>query len=77
MGLAHGTVKHFGLHRLDHVELRVVADDETGILRVEQAEMDVVGRLSCDPRWQHKTVTLFVLSDLQPLQRQQQAPAIL
>ena len=73
MGLAHGTVKHFGLHRLDHVELRVVADDETGILRVEQAEMDVVGRLSGDPRWQHKTVTLFVLSDLQPLQRQLEA----
>ena len=73
MGLAHGTVKHFGLHRLDNVELRVVADDETGILRVEQAEIDVVGRLSGDPRWQHKTVTMFVLSDLQPLQRQLEA----
>ncbi|MFN8468997.1 MAG: hypothetical protein U0X20_25800 [Caldilineaceae bacterium] len=73
MGLAHGTVKHFGLHRLDNVELRVVADDETGILRVEQAEIDVVGRLSGDTRWQHKTVTMFVLSDLQPLQRQLEA----
>lgn len=73
MALAHGTVKHFGLHRLDHVELRVVADDEAGILRVEQAEIDVVGHLSGDPRWQHKTVTLFVLSDLQPLQRQLEA----
>ncbi len=70
MGLAHGTVKHFGLHRFDHVELRVVADDEAGILRIEQAEIDVVSRLSGDPRWQHKTLTLFVLSDLQPLQRQ-------
>ena len=70
MALAHGTVKHFGLHRLDHVELRVVADDEDGILRVEQAEIDAVGRLSGDARWQHKTVTLFVLADLQPLQRQ-------
>jgi hypothetical protein len=71
MGLAHGsTVKHFGLHRLANVELRIVADDETGILRVEQAEMDVVCALSADSRWQHETVTLFVLSDLQPLQRQ-------
>jgi hypothetical protein len=71
MGLAHGsTVKHFGLHRFDNVELRVVADDEAGILRVEQAELDVVCALSRDGRWQHESVTLFVLSDLQPLLRQ-------
>ncbi|MFN8468296.1 MAG: hypothetical protein U0X20_22250 [Caldilineaceae bacterium] len=44
-GLAHGTVKHFGLHCLDNVELRVVADDETGILR-RTVGIDVVGRLS-------------------------------
>jgi hypothetical protein len=67
------TVKHFGLHRFDGVELRVVADDEDGILRVEQAEIDVVRVLAVDPRWQHQTVTLFVLSDLQPLQRQLEA----
>lgn len=70
MALAHGTVKHFGLHRLEGVEVRVVADDETGILRLEQAELDVVGRLANDSRWQHKTVTLFALADLQPLLRQ-------
>jgi hypothetical protein len=66
----HTTVKHFGLHRLDGVELRVVADDEDGILRIEQAEMDVVSILARDARWQHSSVTLFVLADLQPLQRQ-------
>lgn len=70
MALAQGTVKHFGLHRLDGVEVRVVADDEDGILRLEQAELNVVGSLSRDPRWQHKTVTLFALGDLQPLLRQ-------
>jgi len=70
MTLANRAVKHFGLHRLDNVELRVIADAEDGILRIEQAELDVVGRLSADPRWQHKTVTLFVLSDLQPLLHQ-------
>jgi hypothetical protein len=70
MALAQGTVKHFGLHRLEGVEVRVVADDEDGILRLEQAELDVVSRLSGDSRWQHKTVTLFVLADLQPLLRQ-------
>jgi hypothetical protein len=52
------------------VELRVVADDESGILRMEQAELDVVGRLSQDVRWEHTTVTMFVLSDLQPLLHQ-------
>jgi hypothetical protein len=69
----HTTVKHFGLHRLDTVEVRVVADEEDGILRVEQAEIDVVRRLARDARWQHTDVTLFVLSDLQPLQRQLEA----
>ena len=70
MKLANRAVKHFGLHRLDNVELRVIADAEDGILRVEQAEIDVVERLSADPRWQHQTITLFVLSDLQPLLHQ-------
>lgn len=70
MSLANRTVKHFGLHRLDDVELRVIADSEDGILRLEQAELDVVGRLAADPRWRHKSVTIFVLSDLQPLLHQ-------
>lgn len=47
MALAQGTVKHFGGHCLDGVEVRVVADDEAGSV-LEQAELDVVGRLSRD-----------------------------
>ena len=38
-------VKHFGLHklhRLDNVELRVIADAEEGIQRMEQSELDVI-----------------------------------
>ena len=73
MGLAQGTVKHFGLHRLDGVEVRIVADDEEGILRLEQAELNVVRRLSGHANWQHETVTLFALADLQPLLRQLEA----
>lgn len=73
MGLAQGTVKHFGLHRLEGVEVRVVADDEDGILRLEQAELNVVRRLSGHANWQHETVTLFALADLQPLLRQLEA----
>ena len=67
MTLANHHIKHFGLHYLDNVEVRIVADVESGILRVEQVELDVVQRLARDPRWQHGVVTLFVLADLQPL----------
>ena len=70
MAASSQAVKHFGLHRLANVELRVVADAEDGILRVEQAELDVLAKLATDERWQHETVTLFVLNDLQPLVRQ-------
>lgn len=70
MTLANHHIKHFGLHHLDNVEVRIVADVVSGILRVEQAELDVVERLASDPRWQHSVVTLFVLADLQPLARQ-------
>ncbi|MBK8046190.1 MAG: hypothetical protein IPK16_03110 [Anaerolineales bacterium] len=70
MAAANHAVKHFGLHRFENVELRVVADAEDGILRVEQAALDVLAKLATDARWQHETVTLFVLNDLQPLVRQ-------
>lgn len=73
MTVANRTVKHFALHRLDDVELRVISDVESGSLRLEQAEIDVVSRLAADLRWRHETVTLYVLSDLQPLQRQLEA----
>lgn len=73
MATSHGNIKHLSLHRLDNVELRVLADSEQGILRLEQAELDVVGRFAADPRWQHTTVTLFALADLQPLLHQLEA----
>lgn len=66
-------IKHFTLHRLNGVELRVVADVEAGVLSLIQVESEVVTQLAKDARWKHKTVTLFVLSDLSPLQRQLQA----
>lgn len=68
-------IKHFTLHRLDGVELRVVADVESpaGVLSLIQAESEVVTQMAKDVRWLHETVTLFVLSDLSPLQRQLQA----
>jgi len=76
------TVKHFSLHRIAGVELRVVADVEDGVLLVIQVEEAVIRGYACQETrflqengfltrpWPHRWVTLFVLQDLQPLVRQ-------
>jgi hypothetical protein len=81
MSTASRAIKHLSLHRLNGalngvhngVELRVVADIEEGVLPLIEAECQVVRRLAQEAKWPHRTVTLFVLSDLTPLQRQLQA----
>ena len=67
------TIKYLSVHRLEGVELRVMADNENGILPLVEAECQVVTRLTQEAQWPHHTVTLFILSDLMPLQRQLQA----
>lgn len=64
------TVKHFSLHRIAGTELRVVADVESGVLPVIQAEEAVIRGYARQKVWPHRWVTLFVLQDLQPLTRQ-------
>lgn len=73
MAAANHTIKHFSLHRLEGVELRVVADIEQGVLPLIEAECAVVTRLAQEPGWPHEAVTLFILADMTPLQRQLQA----
>jgi len=69
-------VKHLSLHRIAGTELRVVGDVEDGALQVVQEEETVIrGYAGHDGpetrlRWPHRSVTLFVLEDLDPLIRQ-------
>lgn len=64
------TVKHFSLNRIAGTELRVLADVETGVLPVIEAEEAVIRGYAQQELWPHRFVTLFVLRDLQPLVRQ-------
>lgn len=69
------TVKHFSLHRIAGTELRFVSDVETGVLPVLQEEEAVIRGYARRGHWPHRSVTLFVLQDLQPLLRQIRAGA--
>lgn len=60
-------VKHFGLHEVAGIELRVVADVENGVLQVLEAEEAVIRGYVDRGVWQHRWVELLVLQDLQPL----------
>ncbi len=66
------TVKHLSLHRIAGTELRVVADVEEGVLPIVEIEEAVIRRYvrQSQPVWPHRSVTLFVLADLQPLAQQ-------
>ncbi len=64
------TIRHFALHRIDGTELRVISDIETGVTSIIEVEEAVLRRYVAEPAWPHHTVSLFVLSDLGPLQRQ-------
>jgi hypothetical protein len=64
------TIRHFALHRIGEVELRVISDIETGVIAISDVENEVLCRLVELPGWPHQVVSLFVLSDLSPLQRQ-------
>ncbi len=66
-------IKHLSLHRLEGVELRVLADIEEGVLPLIEAECQVVRRLAQEAKWPHRIVTLFVLTDMTALQGQLQA----
>jgi hypothetical protein len=76
--VARRTVKHLSLHRIagaghephKGTELRVVADVETGVLPVIEAEEAVIRAYVRQGTWPHRWVTLFILQDLQPLVRQ-------
>ena len=73
MATVNHPIKHFSLHRLADVELRVVADSEQGVLPLMEAECQVVTRMAQAAGWPHQAVTLFILADMSPLQRQLQA----
>ena len=72
------TVKHLSLHRIagaghephKGTELRVVADVESGVLPVIEAEEAVIRAYVRQGTWPHRWVTLFILQDLQPLLNQ-------
>lgn len=63
-------LKHLSLHRIGGTELRVVSDIEAGLGPFIEVEEEVVEKYAASPRWQQKSVTLFVLKDLEPLVRQ-------
>jgi hypothetical protein len=63
-------IRHFALHRIGRVELRVISDIEAGIIGIIEVEETVLRRYAAGPDWPHRVVSLFVLSDLSPLQRQ-------
>jgi hypothetical protein len=64
------TVKHLSLHRIAGTELRVVADVERGVLSIVESEETVIRDYVRQRPWPHRSVTLFILEDLQPLARQ-------
>lgn len=64
------TIKHFSLHRIAGVELRVVAEVETGVLPLIQMEEAVIRGYIRGEAWPHHWVSLFILQDLKPLARQ-------
>ena len=69
------TIRHFALHRIGDVELRVFSDIETGVIGITDVEDAVLQRFVEVAGWPHRVVSLFVLSDLSPLQRQLVATA--
>ena len=64
------TIRHFALHHIGPVELRVISDIEAGVIALTEVEEEVLRRYSSQPGWPHRVVSLFVLSDMSPLQRQ-------
>jgi hypothetical protein len=68
-------IRHFALHRIGPVELRVISDIEDGVIGITEVEEAVLRRYAMQPGWPHRVVSLFVLSDLSPLQRQLVATA--
>lgn len=83
MSTASHPTKYLSIHRLEGVELRVVADhqvaddpvtgQEDEILALIEVESQVLNRLAQEAQWPHRTVTLFILADLTSLQKQLQA----
>ncbi len=69
------TIRHFALHRIGDVELRVISDIEAGVIGISEVEEAVLQRYVAVTGWPHRVVSLFVLSDLSPLQRQLVATA--
>jgi hypothetical protein len=69
------TIRHFALHRIRDVELRVISDIEAGVIGISEVEEAVLRRYVVVAGWPHRVVSLFVLSDLNPLQRQLVATA--
>ena len=48
----------------------MVSDMDSGLSPFIEVEEEVVAKYATSPRWQQKSVTLFVLKDLEPLVRQ-------
>jgi len=64
------TVRHVGLHRINGTELQVLSEIEAGTLPVIEAEEAVIRAYAEGGPWPHRSVSLFILEDLQPLVRQ-------
>ena len=64
------TVKHLSLHRIAGTELRVVSNVESGVIPFIRIEEEVIERYAKSPQWRQEVITLFILSDLEPLTRQ-------
>lgn len=53
----------------------MISDIESGVIGISEVEEDVLRRYVAVAGWPHRVVSLFVLSDLSPLQRQLVATA--
>jgi hypothetical protein len=62
-----GSIEHVSRHRLNGVELQVIADHASGNDGLIEAEKNVVRRFLLHGGWPHRRVNLFVFEDLKPV----------
>lgn len=63
------SLRHIALQHVGDTELRVVSDVDESVIRIVQAEEDVIRAYAAGTLVPPRCVSLFVLRDLQPLMR--------
>lgn len=69
------TVRHFSQYAVRDTELRAIADAPVDVTAIVEVEKKVIETYADAGVWPHRSVTLFILDDLQPLVRQLQETA--